>query len=85
MAFEVPVVATDAGGTRELVRDGEDGLIVARADEQALTAALESVITDRAAARYRAESARDRVETDLAFSTRMRRVEEIYEALADSR
>jgi glycosyltransferase involved in cell wall biosynthesis len=85
MAFEVPVVATDAGGTRELVRDGEDGLIVARADEQALTAALESVITDRAAARYRAESARDRVETELAFSTRMRRVEEIYEALADSR
>jgi glycosyltransferase involved in cell wall biosynthesis len=85
MAFEVPVVATDAGGTRELVRDGEDGLIVARADEQALATAIESVITDRAAARYRAERARDRVETDLAFSTRMRRVEEIYEALADSR
>jgi glycosyltransferase involved in cell wall biosynthesis len=85
MAFEVPVVATDAGGTRELVRDGEDGIVVARGDEQALTAAIESVITDRAAARYRAERARDRVETDLAFATRMRRVEDIYEMLADGR
>jgi glycosyltransferase involved in cell wall biosynthesis len=82
MAFEVPVVATDAGGTRELVRHGDDGLIVPRGDERALTAAIESVITDRAAARYRAARARARVETDLAFATRMRRVEDIYEALA---
>jgi len=85
MAFEVPVVATDAGGTRELIRHGEDGLIVATGDEEGLSAALESVITDRAAARYRAESARGRVETDLAFETRMRRVEAIYEALAGER
>lgn len=85
MAFEVPVVATDAGGTRELIRHGEDGLIVARGDEEGLSAAIESVITDRAAARYRAESGRARVETDLAFETRMRRVEAIYEALAAGR
>jgi glycosyltransferase involved in cell wall biosynthesis len=85
MAFEVPVVATDAGGTRELIRHGEDGLIVARGDEPGLTAGIESVITDRAAARYRAESARARVETDLAFDTRMRRVEAVYEALAAER
>jgi glycosyltransferase involved in cell wall biosynthesis len=85
MAFEVPIVATDAGGTRELVRDGEDGLIVPRGDGGALTSAIESAITDRAAARHRAESARTRVETDLAFETRMRRVEAIYEALVAER
>ena len=84
MAFEVPVVATDVGGTRELIRHGVDGLVVPRGDEDALRAAIGSVITDRAAARYRAENARARVETDLAFATRMRRVEEIYEALTTS-
>jgi glycosyltransferase involved in cell wall biosynthesis len=85
MAFEVPIVATDAGGTSELIRHGEDGLIVPRGDPEALGAAIDSVITDRAGARYRAESARARVETDLAFDTRMRRVEAIYEALAAAR
>ncbi len=84
MAFEVPIVATDAGGTRELIRQGVDGLVVPRGDEGALRAAIDSVIADRPAARYRAERARHRVETDLAFATRMRRVEAIYEALASS-
>jgi glycosyltransferase involved in cell wall biosynthesis len=85
MAFEVPIVATDAGGTRELIRHGEDGLVVPRGDERALSAAIESVMTDRAAARSRAESARARVESDLAFKTRLRRVDAIYEALVDAR
>jgi glycosyltransferase involved in cell wall biosynthesis len=85
MAFEVPIVATDAGGTRELIRHGEDGLVVPRGDETALSAAIGSVMTDRAAARYRAESARARVESDLAFKTRVRRVDAIYEELADAR
>jgi glycosyltransferase involved in cell wall biosynthesis len=85
MAFEVPIVATDAGGTRELIRHGEDGLVVPRGDERALSAAIGSVMTDRAAARSRAESARARVESDLAFKTRVRRVDAIYEALVDAR
>jgi glycosyltransferase involved in cell wall biosynthesis len=85
MAFEVPIVATDAGGTRELVRDQIEGLIVPCDDERALAEAIESVLTDRAAARNRAEKARARVETELAFDTRMRRVEAIYEALAERR
>jgi glycosyltransferase involved in cell wall biosynthesis len=85
MAFEVPIVATDAGGTRELIRHGEDGLVVPRGDESALSAAIGSVMTDRAAARYRAESARARVESDLAFKTRVRRVDAIYEELVDAR
>ncbi len=85
MAFEVPIVATDAGGTRELVRDQAEGLIVPCGDEAALGKGIESVLIDRAAARNRAEKARARVETELAFDTRMRRVEAIYEALADER
>ena len=81
MAFEVPVVATDAGGTREVLRDGVDGIIVPTGRVDTLTGAIQTVLEHPAEARIRAKAARARVETDLAFETRMRRVEAIYEEL----
>jgi glycosyltransferase involved in cell wall biosynthesis len=81
MAFEVPVVATDAGGTREVLRDGVDGIIVPTGKVDTLTGAIQTVLEHPAEARIRAKAARARVETELAFETRMRRVEAIYEEL----
>jgi len=43
-----PIVATDLPGNRELVRGGENGFLVPRADSAALTAALDGLITDAA-------------------------------------
>jgi glycosyltransferase involved in cell wall biosynthesis len=40
MACGLPVVCTDAGGLRHLVRDGENGLIVSQGDPAGLRAAL---------------------------------------------
>jgi colanic acid/amylovoran biosynthesis glycosyltransferase len=40
MASGLPVVVTDAGGTREAVRDGREGLLVAPRDPKATAAAL---------------------------------------------
>jgi glycosyltransferase involved in cell wall biosynthesis len=82
MALETPIVATDAGGTAELARDGVEGLIVPYSDTNALSAALLRVIDDPTAMRERANAARRRVETELSFDTRVRRVETIYDALA---
>lgn len=48
MAAGRPVVATRVGGTPELVRDGETGLLVERGDPDALAAALIAVLRDRA-------------------------------------
>jgi glycosyltransferase involved in cell wall biosynthesis len=81
MAFEVSVVATDAGGTREVLRDGLDGIIVPIGRLDTLIGAIQTVLDRPTEARMRARSARERVETDLAFETRMRRVEAIYEEL----
>jgi glycosyltransferase involved in cell wall biosynthesis len=81
MAFEVSVVATDAGGTREVLRDGLDGIIVPIGRLDTLIGAIQTVLDRPTEARKRARSARERVETDLAFETRMRRVEAIYEEL----
>jgi len=81
MALETPVVATDVGGTSQLVADGRDGLIVPLRDHAALVRAIDAVVCQPNQAKARATAARRRIETDLSFSTRMARVEEIYEEL----
>jgi glycosyltransferase involved in cell wall biosynthesis len=47
MALERPVVATDVGGTREQVADGETGFLVRPGDARALTRALLTLARDR--------------------------------------
>lgn len=78
MALGTPVVATDVGGTAELIRDGVDGLIVPPSNRAALIDAVSRFLLDPAAARAAATSARHRVETVLSFSNRMAAVERVY-------
>jgi glycosyltransferase involved in cell wall biosynthesis len=81
MAFETPVVATDAGGTRELADDGRHALIVGRGDAKALADAICLSVQRPAETARRVVAARRRVETELSFDMRMRRLEAIYDEL----
>jgi glycosyltransferase involved in cell wall biosynthesis len=85
MAMETPVVATDVGGTRELAEPGVHALIVPAGDVGRLSAAIRNVLADPLAAWRRAIAARARVETELSFAERTRRLEHIYEDLVSSR
>jgi glycosyltransferase involved in cell wall biosynthesis len=86
MALETPTVATDAGGTAELIEDGVHGRIVPPADAPGLAAAMAAAIADRATANRWAAAARRRIVEHLSFARRTRRVEDIYAALvADAR
>ena len=85
MAMETPLVATDAGGTRELAEDGIHGLIVPIGDVAALSSAMARAVADPLAARARAEIARSRVVRELSFVARTRRVEQIYDRLMAER
>ena len=60
MAHARPVVATNAGGLRDLVVDGETGLVVPPRDAAALRAALERLLGDRELRRRLGTAARDR-------------------------
>ncbi len=82
MALETPLVASDVGGTAELARDGLEALIVPAGDEAALRRAMHGAIHDREGAGRRAALARRRIETDLSFDTRLRKIERIYDMLA---
>lgn len=47
MRFGLPVIATSAGGAREVVADGREGFFVAPGDVEALTNYLRLLMTDR--------------------------------------
>lgn len=81
MALGSPVVATRAGGTEEIAFDGVHGRLVACGDRPALASAIAELCDDPIRAATFAAAARQRVETDLAFATRVAKVERIYEAL----
>jgi glycogen synthase len=61
-----PVVASRVGGIRDLVRDGENGILVDPGDPAALADALVSLLSDRALAERLAANARPSVEGWLA-------------------
>jgi glycosyltransferase involved in cell wall biosynthesis len=85
MAFRTPIVATKAGGTAEIIRDGVDGLLVACGDAGALAQRIEEAMGDAAGCHMRATEARRRVESDLSFAARQAALERIYHRLAAER
>jgi glycosyltransferase involved in cell wall biosynthesis len=79
MACRLPIVATDVGGTTQLVRPDVDALIVPRRDPEKLAAAIVRTMTDKSGTAERVAAGRQRVETDLSFRTRLTRLQSIYE------
>jgi glycosyltransferase involved in cell wall biosynthesis len=78
MAMETPIVATEAGGTAELVHDGEHGRIIPIGKVDRLISGMEAALANPTATRTMADRARARVQGDLSFEARVRRVEGIY-------
>ncbi|WP_449258424.1 glycosyltransferase [Chlorobium limicola] len=68
MALEKPVVATDVNGARELIRDGETGLIVPPADAEALAKAIASVIDDPVRLKSFGTAGKERVKEHFTIS-----------------
>ena len=78
MALEVPIVATDAGGTTQLIVDGEHGFIVPCGVPDKLAEAIRKTLSDPSATRRRVFRARQRMEKDLSFRSRTNRLSSFY-------
>jgi glycosyltransferase involved in cell wall biosynthesis len=78
MALRTPVVATDAGGIPEMVRDGETGVLVERGNPRALAAGLVRMLGDRDLAVRCAEAGRRLVETKFNVSEMLRGTLAVY-------
>lgn len=84
-ACGLPVVASDAGGTREIVVDGVTGRLVPMRDVPALTAALLDVIDDPAKAAAYGAAGRAQAEETYSMGTWVRRLEELYQEVIGER
>jgi glycosyltransferase involved in cell wall biosynthesis len=63
-----PVVATAVGGLRDLVVDGENGLVVPPRDTRAFRAALERLLADRELRRRLGAAGRERARRDFSWA-----------------
>lgn len=81
MALGVPVIATDIGGNRELVRRRETGRLVAPDDPAALADALVATMSERRETQEMAENARARVSSQFGLDRMIHDYEELYKQL----
>jgi glycosyltransferase involved in cell wall biosynthesis len=78
MAMQKPVIATNAGGNRELVSSPDVGWLIPMRDRAELTSAILTVIEDRSRAARVAENARAHVERGFSKELRITRLEDLY-------
>lgn len=84
MACETPIIATDAGGTRDLIEDQIHALVVPVRSPGRMAQTIESIMRDPAGTASRVVAAKQRAIQDLSFHTRTGRIIEVYKSLADS-
>lgn len=78
MAAARPVVATDVGGAREAVVEGETGYIVQPEDFETMAQRIISLLQAPERARAMGAEGRKRVQEQFSCETQLRRVEEVY-------
>jgi len=81
MAAGRPVVATDVGGAREAVVEGETGHLVAAGDDEGMAARVTDLLRDPARASAMGERGRVRVEQQFSCDAQLARTETLYENL----
>jgi len=80
--FGKPIIATDIDGSREIIRDGETGLLVPPADPAALAEAVVRLLEDEALARRLAERALNEIPAAFSLERMVAETERLYLDLA---
>ena len=78
-AAGLPIVATDVGGTSEIVINGLTGILVPPRDPQALASAVVSLLLDPDEARRMGDAARQRTSREFAIETSATKLAEVWD------
>ncbi|MBD3291979.1 MAG: glycosyltransferase [Armatimonadia bacterium] len=78
MATGLPVIATETGGIPEIVRHGENGLLVQARDAQGLAASIETLFGDHRRCRRLAEHGMQIARERFTIENQIRRYERVY-------
>ena len=85
MSARTAVVATQVGGTGELVVEGSTGLMVPPNDPKALADAMQKVLSDNDLRRTMGNNGRNRVETGFAIETQAEAYFELFNRLLNNK
>ena len=78
------VAASDVGGHRELIRDGDTGTLFAPDDSAALAASVAALLADRSGWNARRARGRAFVESERDWATNVARYDSVYQNITDS-
>jgi len=81
MAASIPVIATDIPGVNEIIRNGENGLLVPPADACVLAERISLLLSDKTLAKRLAASGKERVRQEFSAKKMAANVTGIYEDL----
>ena len=84
MASATPVIASDVGGLKFSVADGETGFLVPPKDEAAFAKAIDRVLQNQMWRERMSEAARRRVETHFSWDGVAQQLDELYVGQIDS-
>jgi glycosyltransferase involved in cell wall biosynthesis len=83
MAAGRPVAATDVGGAREAIVEGETGYLVPAGDDEALAGRIVSLLHDPDRARSMGDRGRALIENQFSCEAQLQRTEALYRRLLD--
>lgn len=85
MSAGLPVVTTRVGGNLQLIQEGHNGLLVTPGDVQALTEALDALVTDAARREAMGQANITRIANEFTWSINAERYERVYrQSLAET-
>lgn len=74
-----PLIMTDVSGARDVLSDGDNGLLVPKADARSLAEAIERLASDRDLGKRLAKAGHEMVEEKLIISKKIREYEQVFE------
>lgn len=77
MLAGLPVIASAAGGAREIVEDGRSGILVPPGDPEVLAAAVRDLLADHARARRLALAGKERAQAEFGLDRALARIEAV--------
>jgi glycosyltransferase involved in cell wall biosynthesis len=85
MASEKPVLAIEGTGAQDVLQPGETGLLVPPQDPKTLAMAIMALLRDKARARAMGLAGREVVESRFTLAHMVRRTEELYTTLLETK
>ena len=83
MACGLPVVATEVGGIPEVVKDGENGILIDKKDVKSIVHSLEKLIENKSMCKKMGEHGRITIEEKFSWNNSAKKLIEIYNKIID--